>query len=262
MPRLGARLPALQALARAPTLRVPAAETAVAYDSLRSAFEDYLEHDDHGRPIVFIGHSQGAAMLVLLLRRLVDDDPSLRRRMVLAIILGGNVEVRDGSRTGGSFRHLPTCSAAGQAGCVIAYSSFPGEPPEGALFGRPGQGVSLQSGQTATKGLEVACVNPAAIQGGTGELEPSFPSLGAVATPWVSYPGRYVAQCRHAGGATWLEVQPTPTPSGHRPVVTEQAGPDWGYHTDDVNLALGNLVADVAAAERTWSAGEGRAGTG
>jgi hypothetical protein len=252
----------LQALARAPTLRVPAAATATAYTSLRSAFEDYLEHDNHGRPIVFLGHSQGAAMLILLLQRLVDGHPSLRRRTVMAIILGGNVEVRDGSRTGGTFRHLPTCSAPGQAGCVIAYSSFPGEPPAGALFGRPGRGVSLQSGQTATKGLQVACVNPAAIRGGTGRLDPFFPSLGTVATPWVSYPGRYLARCRHAGGATWLQVRPTTTPSGRRPTVTEQAGPEWGYHTDDVNLALGNLVADVAAAERTWSARAGRRGTG
>ncbi|MGH9091724.1 MAG: DUF3089 domain-containing protein [Acidimicrobiales bacterium] len=252
----------LRTLGRHPTLRVPAAATAVAYDSLRSAFEDYLRYDNHGRPIVFVGHSQGAAMLVLLLRRLVDDDPSLRRRTVLAIVLGGNVEVRDGSRTGGSFRHLPTCSARGQAGCVIAYSSFPGRPPPGALFGRPGRGVSLQSGQTATEGVAVACVNPAAPGGGTGRLVPVFPSLGSVPTPWVSYPGRYLARCRHAGGATWLDVRPTPTPSGRRPVVHEQAGPDWGYHADDVNLALGNLVADVAGAERTWVARNGRHASG
>jgi hypothetical protein len=35
-------------------------------------------------------------------------------------------------------------------------------------------------------------------------------------------------------------------------VVTEQLGPNWGYHVDDVNLALGNLVPDVAAAEASW----------
>ena len=91
---------------------------------------------------------------------------------------------------------------------------------------------------------------------------PVFPSLGSVPTPWVSYPGRYAARCRHAGGATWLDVRPTPTPSGRRPVVREQAGPDWGYHADDVNLALGNLVADVAGAERTWAARSGRRGPG
>jgi hypothetical protein len=28
---------------------------------------------------------------------------------------------------------------------------------------------------------------------------------------------------------------------------------DYGYHLNDANLALGNLVADVAAAESTWT---------
>ena len=40
---------------------------ATAYDSLLAAWKDYLAHDNHGRPIVFIGHSQGAAMLIKLL---------------------------------------------------------------------------------------------------------------------------------------------------------------------------------------------------
>jgi len=29
---------------------------AVAYDSLLSAWRDYLAHDNHGRPVIFIGH--------------------------------------------------------------------------------------------------------------------------------------------------------------------------------------------------------------
>jgi len=41
-------------------------------------------------------------------------------------------------------------------------------------------------------------------------------------------------------------------PSDHRPTVAESQGAQWGYHADDVNLALGNLVQDVAAAEATW----------
>jgi hypothetical protein len=28
---------------------------------------------------------------------------------------------------------------------------------------------------------------------------------------------------------------------------------DYGYHLNDANLALGHLVADVAAAESTWT---------
>lgn len=225
-----------------------------AYHSIRSGFEDYLEHYNDGRPIVFIGHSQGAAMLILLLSHLVDTNAALRKRLVLAIILGGNVQVKNGSTLGGSFAHIPLCTQAAQAGCVIAYSSFPAEPPTTALFGRPGRGVSLLSGQLATAGVHVACVNPARI-GGTGPLDTFVPSLGTAQTLWLEYDGEYTATCEQAGGATWLQVSRASSPDQRPAVLSEPEGPNWGYHPYDVNLALGNLVSDVAASEKTWAAG-------
>jgi hypothetical protein len=237
-----------------PDLDVPSSYGQVAYASLLAGFRAYLADYNGGRPIVFIGHSQGAAILIRLLSSIVDSDAGLRGRLVLAIILGGDVEVRAGSLTGGSFEHIPACSRPKQAGCVIAYSSFPGEPPPSALFGRPGQGVALQSGEGANKRADVVCVNPASLGGGTADLDPLFPSLGAASTPWVEYPGLYTARCETSGGAAWLQVEKATGPSDKRPVVSEVDGADWGYHVDDVNLALGNLVADVAAAEATWTA--------
>ena len=234
----------------------PGADT-VAYDSVLSAWKDYVAHDNHGRPIVFIGHSQGAAMLIRLLSSQVDPNPALRARTVVAILAGGNVTVPTGETVGATFRHLPLCTAEGKTGCVIAYSSFPSQPPADSQFGRPGQGVSLQSGQTATEGVRVACVNPAAIGGDSAVLDPYFleaqstPPPPPITTHWVTYPGLYSATCRSGGGATWLQVD-TLAPAG-RPVVTELLGPAWGYHLDDINLALGNLVQDVRAAEATYA---------
>jgi hypothetical protein len=240
-------------LAAHPDLDIGPGPTATAYDSIRSGFEDFVKHDD-GRPIVLIGDSQGSAMLILLLSRLVDDDAALRHRLLLALILGGNVEVKSGSTTGGSFTHIPVCRRQGQTGCVIAYSSFPSQPPSDSLFGRPGQGVSLQSDQTRRRGLSVACTNPAALAGGTAPLTPFLIGTGApVPSPWVTYPGLYRARCESKDGATWLEVTKATGPGDTRPVVTEAAGPLWGYHADDLNLALGNLLTDVAAAEHTWA---------
>lgn len=236
-----------------PLIGIPADEEA--YRSIKAGFEDYLDHDNDGRPIIVIGHSQGAAMLILLLSHLVDGDAALRGRLVLAVILGGNVEVRMGTLVGGSFQHIPLCSRRGQATCVIAYSTFPGMPPSGSLFGRPGQGVSLQSGQLASKGLQVACVNPAHI-GGSGTLDSFFPSQGKAPTLWVRYDGQYTARCQVGGGASWLQVSKATGSSDPRPAVTEIAGPDWGYHAYDVNLALGDLVNDVASAEKTWAAAQ------
>lgn len=221
------------------------AYTEIAYESVLSAWRDYLAHDNDGRPIVFIGHSQGAAMLIDLLRSQIDPNPSLRKLLVSAIILGGNVEVPTGRVVGGSFQHIPACQSASETGCVIAYSSFSTAPPADSLFGRPGQGVSLQSGQTASTGLQVLCVDPADLSGGNGALLPIFPAPRRVAAPWLEYPGLYSATCESSAGATWLAVHVIKTPGDTRPIVSATEGPRWGLHGDDINLALGNLVAIV-----------------
>ncbi len=127
----------------------------VSYDSLLAGWKAYLAHDNLGRPIIFIGHSQGTVNLIRLLRSQVDRDPRLRSRMVVAILLGGNVQVPRGKVVGDTFAHIPACTTPGQSGCVIAYSSFSTVSPKDSLFGRAGSGVSLQSGQTTAKGQQV-----------------------------------------------------------------------------------------------------------
>ena len=52
--------------------------------------------------------------------------------------------------------------------------------------------------------------------------------------------------------ASWLQVDSSAVPGDVRPTVSAVLGPAWGYHLDDVNLALGNLVADVAHEEATY----------
>jgi hypothetical protein len=134
------------------------------------------------------------------------------------------------------------------------------------VFGRPGQGVSLQSGQTAKVGQQVACVNPAALGGGTADLGPymlTATQLGLtehVSTPWVTYPELYSATCKQSGAATWLQVTRLAGTSHTRPVVNDNVvgslggatGPAWGYHSYEYGLTLGNLLHDIAAEEAAW----------
>ena len=162
-------------------------------------------HDNDGRPIVFIGHSQGAAILIRLLRTQVD--PS---RAAPAAGLGHHPRgQRAGAHGETGRRQLPAhpdVRVGHATGCVIAYSTFGSTPPPLALFGRPGRGVSIQSGQTAQTGQQVACVNPVTFSSGSGSLQPYFLSASTkvpgitVTTPWVSFPGLYTA----------------PVPVGHR----------------------------------------------
>ncbi len=239
---------------------------AVAYDSVLSDWNDFITNYDHGAPIIFIGHSQGSVMLIKLLQAQVDTNPTLRHLLVEAIIAGGNVTVPTGQTVGTTFQNIPLCTSSDESGCVIAYSSFPSQPPANANFGIPGQGISLNTGQTATSGVHVACVNPADMGGGTADLKTYWPVITplpipsmappapSVTTPWLYYQHQYTATCESAGNATWLQVTDIPHQSDTRPVVNEIAGPTWGYHFQDINLSLGNLVTDVHDAETAYQA--------
>lgn len=229
-----------------------AAHFTLAFHSVLATFEDYLHHDNHGRPIVLIGHSQGAAMVIKILETTMDNDPALRKQLVSAVILGGNVQVPTGKLVGGSFAHIPLCTTVSETGCVIAYSSFLQTPPADSLFGKAGTGVSALSGQTDSTGMQVACTNPAALGGGTGADQPIFHGGATNGDPFVSYPGLYTSTCEHANDLTWLGVHIISTPGDTRPKVTESLGPNWGLHLYDVNIDLGGLVADVGHQITAW----------
>jgi hypothetical protein len=235
-----------------------------AYLGVVKAFEEYLTKFNKGRGFVLIGHSQGALLLKQLIKEFIDPNPALRKQLVSAVLLGGNVLVPEGKLVGGDFQNVPACQAAAQTGCVIAYSSFLKEPPEGSFFGRA-QSPLLDPGAT-NEGMQVLCVNPTLLSqnGGTGPLLPyasttPFPgTLGFFqesptgSTPWVASPGEYTAQCHDENGASFLQVNPVGTAVDPPEYVKEELGPDWGLHLYDVNIALGNLVKTVAIQSQAY----------
>ena len=95
----------------------------LAYNDVRDAWNYYLEHDNKGRGVVLIGHSQGSGMLMQLVAQR-DRRQARAVAMVSALLLGTNVPVPNGKDVGGAFQHMPLCKAASQTGCVIAYVSF------------------------------------------------------------------------------------------------------------------------------------------
>ncbi len=239
---------------------------AVAYGSVLPAWQWFLAHTG-SKPIILVGDSQGAAILIHLISARLDHQPPVLRRLLVAILVGGNLQVPAGKTIGATFTNVPLCTSAAQTGCAIAFSSYSSQPPANSVFGRPGQGTSLQSQETAKAGQQVACVNPAALGGGTGDLDPYLLTASQQAaglkepvhTPWVTYPGLYSATCEQGGGATWLQVTSLAGTSRTRPVVTEamlpgtpDTGPAWGYHGYEYNLTLGNLLDDIASEEAAW----------
>ncbi|HEY1987866.1 MAG TPA: DUF3089 domain-containing protein [Acidimicrobiales bacterium] len=265
-------------------IAMPAPAVELAYSDVLAAWQSYLAHDNQGRGVVFIGDSQGAAMLIRLLGSEVDPNPAERRLLVSAILLGGNVEVPNGQSVGGDFEHIPACSSTSATGCVVAFSSFNQTPPSDSLFGRAGTGVSLLSGQPPgpSSSFQVLCVNPASLSSPTtpGMLQPYFPTSGfptsvaaassqtaatTSSAAWVTYPNLYTAQCENRDGASWLQVTNAAPAGDTRPVVSAAYGPTWGLHLVDFNLALGNLVSlvnDQGIVFAAQSIGSGIRGSG
>ena len=138
---------------------------------MTAAFETYLKKYNHGRGFVLIGHSQGSFVLRQVIAKQVDAKPAVRKLLISAILLGGNVLVKNGSDVGGDFKHVPACHSDTQTGCVIAFSTFDQTPPADSLFGRVNGSLG-----TSGKNVHVLCTNPAALGGGSGKLDPIFPS--------------------------------------------------------------------------------------
>jgi hypothetical protein len=240
----------------------------LAYDDVRDAWQYYLEHDNHGRGFVLIGHSQGSYILNELIRRQIDGKP-IQSRMISAILLGTTVAVPKGKDVGGTFANVPLCHSATQTGCVITYASYRSNipPPPNTLFGK-----------VRDANMTAACTNPAALAGGSAELHSYLSAQGRtitstqtpktwvipeqpIETPWVSVPGLLTSRCATNENATFLEITVHADPTGHRASdITGDIGAggniqaNWGLHLIDVNLAMGNLLDIVAQQAKAYLA--------
>lgn len=245
-----------------------AADRALGYNDVLDAWKYYLEHDNQGRGVVLIGHSQGSGVLMQLIRNEIDGKP-IQDRIISAMLLGMNVSVPKGKDVGGTFKHMPLCRSASQTGCVISYVTFRENvpPPANSLFGRlPGEG------------LEVACTNPAALSGGSGELhsylgaartagssaaepKPWVTPSAPIKTPFVSVPGLLTGTCVSNEKGSYLALKVNGNPSDPRTddipgdiLVAGQVQANWGLHLIDVQVAMGNLVDIVGQQSKAWLA--------
>jgi hypothetical protein len=56
-----------------------------------AAFAYYIKHDNHNRPFILAGHSQGSNVLLFLLSGYIEHHPAVYRRMVAAYVIGYGV---------------------------------------------------------------------------------------------------------------------------------------------------------------------------
>ena len=237
-----------------------AAENELGYNDVLAAWKYYLAHDNQGRGVVLIGHSQGSLVLTQLIANEIDGKPA-QRRMISALLLGWNVAVPKDQNVGGDFKQIPVCGAATQIQCVLAYASFRASspPPANSLFGR-----------VPNANHRAICVNPAALVHGSNELHsylnaarrngPWTSSGAAVTTPFVSVPGLLSAQCVTDERGTYLSVTVHANAADPRAdeiegdvVANGIAQTNWGLHLIDANLTMGDLVTLVGMQAKAYT---------
>jgi hypothetical protein len=230
-----------------------------------AAWNFYIARDNGGRPFVLIGHSQGAMRLIRLIQNRIDGKP-IQSRMLSAILPGAFVLAPKGKSVGGTFKSIPPCRRKGQTGCFLAFNTIRAETvlPDGMKPDFPAQ--------------ELVCTNPAALDGGAGELkaylstwgETIIPELTAqqprwtrdgnsVRTPFVRLPGLYSGECRSDPHGAFLVVTERPRSDDLR---TGEMSGDWivngkpvaemGLHLIDLNLTAGNLIDVIRGQLQAW----------
>lgn len=83
------------------------------------ALDYYFSHDNHGKPFILAGHSQGARILLMLLSDYMKKHPAYRKRMIAAYVIGYSVTARYLEAN----PHLKFAQGAEDVGVIVSYNT-------------------------------------------------------------------------------------------------------------------------------------------
>jgi hypothetical protein len=204
------------------------------YKDVVDSFKQYIANWNKGRYFVIYGHSQGTGHATRLITDEVDKRPELRERLISTLLIGGGI-------TAQSFENIPLCAKPDQFGCSVGYRTY-GEPT-------PPTGTAVPAG--------LACVNPAALGGGSALLKGAFfhskgsnyaPALGADFTGHFGlFRNFFTGECKDApGGGKVLEINYANMADDKRAKFLDLSTEiGFGLHVFDYNFLMDDLVALV-----------------
>jgi hypothetical protein len=126
----------------------------LAWQDVRAAFLHYMRHENNGRPVIIVGHSQGAAHVERWLKEFWPQS-AYREKLVAAYAIGVSFSEKTLDELGGG---IPVCATPTDTGCFISWNAF-------ERTGDPSQYLAAsnarhQQRHGTSEGSIVACVNP------------------------------------------------------------------------------------------------------
>jgi hypothetical protein len=88
----------------------------MAYQDVKKAFDYYLEHYNHGNPIIIASHSQGSTHTIRILKEYFDNKP-LAKQLVAAYVVGMALDPA-------TYTSLKACEQPNETGCICAWRTF------------------------------------------------------------------------------------------------------------------------------------------
>lgn len=213
----------------------------LAYGDVAAAFDAFLANVAPGRPIVLVGHSQGAYHLRRLLKDKAPGRP-LAKRIAAVYVIGWPVSLDHDLPLMG----LPACTRPDESGCIVSWLSY-GEPADPAMTLAAYARRPALDGKSPG-GSAFLCSNP--LTGGVGGAAPASANLGTLKPDKTMETARLVkggvpASCRADG---FLSV-------GEAPDLGPYVLPGNNYHIYDIPLFWANVRADFARRVKAWKPG-------
>jgi hypothetical protein len=209
----------------------------LAYGDVLRAFDYYLAHENHGRPFIIAGHSQGSLHVLRLLQERIAGSP-LQQRLVAAYVVGYFVP-QEIERTG-----LIVCRSPAQTGCIVSWNTV--KSRVASTDSRTTHLVWLDGRYQRLGERPVVCINP--LSWTPDSDAPAELNLGALPGVHPSQALRPVvpaltgAECEN--GQLTVAI-----PFGNRHGFADALTLFGSYHIYDYNLFYSNIRTN--ASERT-----------
>ncbi|MEP1230220.1 MAG: DUF3089 domain-containing protein [Litorimonas sp.] len=126
-----------------------------AYQDVKRAFQVFLKNSPPERPIVLVGHNQGASHVQRLLKDFFQSP--LKNRLAVAYVIDYPLPLQVFDT---SLSALKLCETETDTGCVVSFGTF--TPKDRIIADRYTTKLLIHDGQDykAIAGREIACMNP------------------------------------------------------------------------------------------------------